>query len=493
MAEVIFNSGGNSTKIQCMANDKMKDIISKFNDKTEKKENDKLIYLYNGTRINKELTFNEQANELDKSRKKMNIVVIKNKNDINIKDEIISKEIICPECKENTLIDIKYFKINLHGCKNNHSIYDIFLNEYSETQMIDLNQIACDICKENNKGNTHNNEFYICNTCYKNICPECKSIHNENHIIINYDDKNYICRKHNEPFTKYCKTCLDNICKECEKRHTHANTEDLKRIKVNKDEIIKVKKELKNKIDEFKWRINIIKEIFDNLINILDTYYKLNEDVINNFNINKINYHNLKNLLNLKSNNEIIIKEITNIIKENRIFEVYKFPNDYFDFNNGEIYIGEMKKGLKEGKGILYYSKGDKYKRKKYEGYFRKDKKEGNGIFYWNDGEKCEGDWKNDKFEGKGIYHSNNGNKYKGEFKNNKRDGKGIMYYKNGDKYDGDWKNGLFEGKGIYYWSNGDRYEGDWKNDKKEGKGIKYYGDGKKEEGIWKNDEFLGN
>ena len=40
-------------------------------------------------------------------------------------------------------------------------------------QSLDLNEIKCDICKKNNKGNIHNSEFYICNICYKNICPEC--------------------------------------------------------------------------------------------------------------------------------------------------------------------------------------------------------------------------------------------------------------------------------------------------------------------------------
>ena len=37
------------------------------------------------------------------------------------------------------------------------------------TQNLDLNEIICDICNNQNKGNTHNNEFYICNTCNKKI------------------------------------------------------------------------------------------------------------------------------------------------------------------------------------------------------------------------------------------------------------------------------------------------------------------------------------
>ena len=77
--------------------------------------------------------------------------------------------------------------------------------------------------------------------------------------------------------------------------------------------------------------------------------------------------------------------------------------------------------------------------------------------------------------EGKGIACWNDGDRYEGEFRNNKREGKGIYYYNNGDRYEGDFKNDNAEGKGIYYWNDGDRYEGDFRNDKKEWKGIYYY------------------
>ena len=119
MAEAIFNYEGNNTIIQCNINDKMKDIINKFLIKIDKKEIDDFFFLYNGAEVNKELTFNDQANDIDKQRKKLNIIVNEIKKNQK-KYEIISKDIICPECKKNTLIEIKDFKINLSGCKNNH-------------------------------------------------------------------------------------------------------------------------------------------------------------------------------------------------------------------------------------------------------------------------------------------------------------------------------------------------------------------------------------
>ena len=209
MAEVTFNYGGIITTIQCEENEKIEEIIKRFLIKANNsKEN--LVYLYNGQRINGEKTFKEQANELDKQRKKMDILVIKFEDEQNNIKKIVSKDIICPDCNENILIDIKNYKINLNGCKNNHTHENIILHLFEETQKIKLNDIICDICKINNKGNTYNNEFYICNTCNKNICPLCKSKHDNNHKIINYNDKNYICKKHNDSFNKYCKTCKED-------------------------------------------------------------------------------------------------------------------------------------------------------------------------------------------------------------------------------------------------------------------------------------------
>ena len=93
---------------------------------------------------------------------------------------IISKDIICPICKENSLIAIKDYKININGCKNNHQNENILLNLFEETQKIRLNDIKCNICEVNNKSNTYKNEFYICITSIK-IC-----VHyvNQNMIII---------------------------------------------------------------------------------------------------------------------------------------------------------------------------------------------------------------------------------------------------------------------------------------------------------------------
>ena len=462
MAKVIFFYEGIETCIQCDINEKIKNIINKLLIKI-KKDYTSLFFIYNGEKIDEDLTFYEQANQLDKSRNKMNVIVYNNIEETKIKNELISKDIICLICKEPCLIDIKDFKINFL-CKHEHIYNNILLNNYEQTQKINLDDIICDICK-NNK---HNNEFYICNSCNKNICPLCKQNHDTTHNIVNYDNKNYFCKKHNDLYNKYCKSCNENICTICEDEHNNHDVLELNQILIKKDDINKTMKELKESIDKYKYKIKEIKEIFDKMINIMDMYYKINNDIFNNYNINQRNYYKLINIYNLKNNNEKLIKELNNIINNDNISEIFNFSFDNFYNEKGEKYIGDIKNNFKEGKGILYYNKEDKRKRKKYEGDFKNDLKEGKGIFYWN-----------------------NGNRYEGYFKNDLKEGKGIYYFNNGNRYEGDFKNGKREGKGIMYWNDGHRYEGDWKNDKREGKGIMYYNNGEIDNGDWKNDEFL--
>ena len=490
MVEVIFSYEGTNINIQCNINEKLKDIVERFLNKIkDNKYNINSLYLYNGNEINFELTFNEQANNIDKKRKIMNIVVTNNNSDsyVNEKKQTISTDIICPICKENIFIDIKNFKINLTGCKNNHFQNNILLYLFEESQKIDLSKIICDICNKNNKKKTHNNEFYICNTCNKNLCPLCKTIHNQDHLIINYDKKKYICQQHNESFNKFCETCKENICIICENNHIDHKIFELGKFLVDKKDLTDTLRKLRNNIDKLKYKINLYIEVFNQMTNLLDAYYKINDNIIKNYNINKRNYHKLHNLNYLNNNNKMLINEINKLDDNAQISEIYNFCFNNFYNVNGEKFIGKIKNGLKEGEGILYYDKDNEKNRARYEGDFKNDKPNGKGIMYWNFGDKYEGDWKNDIIEGKGIYHWINGGKYEGDFKNGKREGKGLMHWSENEKYEGDWKNDQREGIGVKYWENGDKYDGHWKNDKKEGKGIMFFNNGNKYDGDWKN------
>ena len=498
MVEVLFIYDGKSIIIQCSIEDKVKDIINHFKNKI-KEENNDLCYIYNGDKINEELTLSQIV--VDKNENKINILVYNNKIDKDEK-EIISNEIICPVCKENILINIKDYKINLYECKNGHKIENISLNEYENIQKIDLSKIICNECCKYNKNDIYDNKFYICNECKINLCPLCKSKHDNNHNIINYNDKNYICKKHNDKYIKYCKECKENICFLCINEHNNHNIIDLLNIIPNKDELLKEMKNFSEIFNKFKDNIKEINNILNKVLNNIEIYYKIFNNIINNYNNNNRNYENYTNLNEIKSSNINIINDLNNIINENNINNKFKNIIDIYNkiikinknkiYENGDKYIGEFINNLKNGKGILYYNKNNKFERNRYEGDFKDDKLEGKGILYWNDGDRYEGDYKDEKREGKGIYYWTDGDKYQGDYKDDKIEGKGIYYYNNGNKYKGDFKDGKKEGKGTYYWNDGDRYEGDWKDNKIEGKGIFYYNNGDREMGDYLNGKQIG-
>ena len=94
MASIEFNFEGNIIIIQCSPEEKIKDIINKLIAKLENKKKEELYFLYGGGMLDENLTFNEQANENDKKRNKMSIIVNKK---IDEEESLKKSEyIICP-------------------------------------------------------------------------------------------------------------------------------------------------------------------------------------------------------------------------------------------------------------------------------------------------------------------------------------------------------------------------------------------------------------
>ena len=295
MAEVLFNRKGVERLIKCNIDTKMKDIINEFS-KQINIESNKLYYIYNDNEIIDGLTFSEHANEFDRFRKKMNIDVydIKNIEEIDKesdkiykKYEMLSKDIICPDCKENSFINIIDFKFNFYGCKKNHNKKNITLFNYGESQKLDTDKLKCFQC---NKSKIKINQFYICNTCNNTICKECKLNHNINHTIINYKDKNFICKKHNEVFKKFCETCKKDICISCEKEHNNHNIFDLGEILLNKNELFYSANKLEKLLERFNFKVDMIQQILFNMKTMISKYYDIYLINIINYDINKKNY-----------------------------------------------------------------------------------------------------------------------------------------------------------------------------------------------------------
>ena len=262
MKNVIFTFKGINTIIQCNIKDKMIDICNKFVNKIGIDINS-IYFLYNGIQLNLELTLIQQINNIDRDKNEMNILVYEKIKSTIIIDEGIkeSKEIICPKCKENCKIKINDYKIKLYDCKNKHEINNIFLDEYNNTQKINELNIICGICNKNNKYKSYNKHFNICLKCNKNICLLCKSKHDNNHKIIDYDRKNYICNNHNEIYISYCNECKINLCLQCEIEHNSHEIINYRNILPDPNKINEELKEFRHKIENLNNKINNIIEI----------------------------------------------------------------------------------------------------------------------------------------------------------------------------------------------------------------------------------------
>ena len=146
MANVVFNFNEQKITIQCEVEEKIKDICNRFASKVAIDINS-LYFLYDKNLLNLDLTFKDQVNSNDKKSNRMNVLVYDSKNCIteaNLKNKV--NEIKCPTCCENCRIFIKDYKIRLYGCKNNHEINKILLEEFNFIQNINENKIRFNIC-----------------------------------------------------------------------------------------------------------------------------------------------------------------------------------------------------------------------------------------------------------------------------------------------------------------------------------------------------------
>ena len=276
MIEIEFNYTQHYTTIQANLNDKFKDVINKYLQKSLLNPTS-IFFLANGKKINPEETVEKQMNNTNKQNKILKVLVQLIEDENTEKQVIIkSKEIICPQCQEPCRIKTNNFNLELFECVNNHITKNIKIKDFPETQKINISNIICEKCKIKNKGNSPNNEFYKCLTCNMNLCFLCKPNHNSNHNIINYSQKNYICQKHNEPFIKYCTKCNINICFSCDEEHDEHDTIFLGDLKPNMNEAKKILLEIKKEIEVFSNNIkNIIKQL-NELMDIMNIYNEIN-------------------------------------------------------------------------------------------------------------------------------------------------------------------------------------------------------------------------
>ena len=329
MVQIEFDFDQIKTTIQANLEDKFQEAINRYSQKSQINI-DSICFFANGQKINPEKTVESQMSQLNKDDNKMKVLV----NLINDEkeDQIIvgSKDIICPKCHEPCQFNIEKYKIKLYDCTNGHISNNIKIKDFQNTQKINISNIKCSNCKNNNKGNSYNQEFYKCLTCGNNLCPLCKTNHDSKHSIINYDQKNYLCQRHNDIFTKYCINCKSNLCFSCENEHSDHSTLYYGDLMPN---INKIKEQLlmkKNVIDLFKEKIKGIIRLLNDLAETLDAYYKIDNGILNNYDTRNRNYSIFENLKYLSINNEIY----ENLEEINKQDNIYNQLLNLIDLNN---------------------------------------------------------------------------------------------------------------------------------------------------------------
>ena len=322
-----FTYNGESIMIQCQKSDYFEDILQKYGNKIGK-DLKEIYFLYKGGLVNKELKLEQLS--LDEYEKEIKILV----NDLDIEDEELdtlklSNDIICPECLEDCIINIIDYKITLNNCHNKHTYSNILINELNDYQKINEAKI---ICRNNecniNKSKAYENKFFICCDCNINLCPMCKSIHNKEHIIIDYELKNYICNVHGEKYIFYSKKNDKNLCDLCIPE-IDENEEYIYLNKLLKNKEMDIN-ELRIKIDDLKKEINEKDDRYNKVLENMEIYYNLANRLKSNYNIRKKNYKKLININNITDYNKEIVKDIDKIINENNHENKSKYLNEIY-------------------------------------------------------------------------------------------------------------------------------------------------------------------
>ena len=238
---------------------------------------------------------------------------------------------------------IKNFKITLEECKNGHKINDILFSEFLKGQNIDLKKIKCEICKKADKSDTFKNQFYICNSCHISLCPLCKSCHNKEHHIIDYDLKDFSCKERKESYISFCNECKKDLCVLCLKDHNGHKVINYGDIMPEIGDVEKKSNKLKETILEFKNHVNEIIENLNKLKKSLDEYYKIYNDCLSNFDSKKRNYYIIKNTNEINNYNIDFMNILKTIGNEKKIGNKLKNIMNLF-------YKIEIKEEIKDNK-----------------------------------------------------------------------------------------------------------------------------------------------
>jgi hypothetical protein len=159
------------------------------------------------------------------------------------------------------------------------------------------------------------------------------------------------------------------------------------------------------------------------------------------------------------------------------------------EYPNESIYYGEWIKSTSTrcGRGIQTWTDGSRY-----EGYLVNDKANIKGKLIHRDKDSYEGDWKDDRADGFGVYTHKDGTVYEGFWVNDKQHGECKEYWPDGTVFLGEYKNGKKNGRGKFIWKDGGVFEGELVDNSMQGMGKYVWADKRQYNGDWKNNKMDG-
>ena len=283
----------------------------------------------------------------------------------------LGTKIRCPtkDCFSNSIIILNpvLFEVN-SDCGKHQNKMDII--EFVKNSGISKEgKETCKICNISCQKIIENkNILYKC-SCGKIICGKCKNTHLNNvnigeHNLIDYKTKEYTCYCNNNglKFIGYCFDCQKNFCELCQKEHTKHNTKLFENIKIEKEKMIQKMNEQKNIILKFnkiidEW-LERVKEFIDLYKKKLELCLKINEKIIEQYDVNKKNYKFIKNIEYMCFDFEDIV---INLIKEENNTKLHNKIICNFINENMRKYI-ELENNKKKGPIQLELKYSKKFK-----------------------------------------------------------------------------------------------------------------------------------
>ena len=113
---VTFNFESSNITVQCLKTETMRTIIQRFETKIQQSA-DSYMYLYSGNQVNLDLTFEQQANHLDRESNQMIILVYKTESN-GFKCPYCAKKIKLGEDLDDILKAYNNLKETINGIKS---------------------------------------------------------------------------------------------------------------------------------------------------------------------------------------------------------------------------------------------------------------------------------------------------------------------------------------------------------------------------------------